>query len=182
MVGRDSIALGYAVCVLTYFGGGSGNPYAARRTELASGIGLLPRALASSDLLALYPLRIYAVSVAKQQIHQPPTPAVFHILLALSGGDLHGYGIMKQVIADSERRVSMGAGTLYGSLKRMLDAGLVKESAKRIDPELDDERRIYYAITGLGKKALGAEIERLQHVVELSRRRKLLPRRSVSVA
>jgi DNA-binding PadR family transcriptional regulator len=75
---------------------------------------------------------------------QPLNPAVFHILLALSGGDMHGYGIMKQVNADSESLVSMGAGTLYGSLKRMLDAGLVKESAKRVDPGLDDERRVYY--------------------------------------
>jgi DNA-binding PadR family transcriptional regulator len=120
--------------------------------------------------------------VPNEDLAQPLTPAVFHILLALSDGDLHGYGIMKQVNADSERRVSMGAGTLYGSLKRMLDAGLVKESAKRVDPDLDDERRIYYAITGLGKKALASELDRLRHLVELSRRRKLLPRMSVSHA
>lgn len=105
---------------------------------------------------------------------QPLTPAVLHILLALAEGDLHGYAIMKQVNADSERRVPMGAGTLYGSLKRMLDAGLVKESAKQLDPEMDDERRIYYAITGLGRKALTAELERLERLVGLSRRRKLL--------
>lgn len=92
---------------------------------------------------------------------------------------MHGYGIMKQVNADSERRVSMGAGTLYGSLKRMLDAELVEESAKRVDPDLDDERRIYYAITGLGKKALAAELDRLRHVVDLSQRRKLLPGTSI---
>lgn len=113
---------------------------------------------------------------------QPLTPAVFYILFALSSGDLHGYGIMKQVNADSERRVSMGAGTLYGSLKRMLEAGLVKESAKRVDPDLDDQRRIYYAITGAGMKALAAELDRLRHVVALSRRRKLLPRTSFSHA
>ena len=111
----------------------------------------------------------------KNDPHQQPlTPAVFHILLALAEGDLHGYAIMKQVNADSERRVSMGAGTLYGSLKRMLDAGLVKESGKQLDPEMDDERRIYYAITGLGRKALAAELERLERLVGLSRRRKLL--------
>ena len=120
--------------------------------------------------------------MAKGQLLQPLTPAVFHILLALSNGDMHGYGIMKQVNADSERRVSMGPGTLYGSLKRMLDAGLVKESASRVDPELDDERRIYYAITGLGRKALAGEIERLRHLVELSRRRNLTPRKSASHA
>lgn len=68
------------------------------------------------------------------------TPAVLHILLALSTEERHGYGIMKQVEADSLGKVSMGAGTLYGSLKRMLDAGLVVESDKRLDPEMDDSR------------------------------------------
>jgi DNA-binding PadR family transcriptional regulator len=106
----------------------------------------------------------------------PLTPAVFHILLALSNGERHGYGIMKQVEADSQGKVNMGAGTLYGSLKRMLDSGLVKESAKRVDPEMDDERRIYYQITGLGTKALAAELERLNHLVTLAQERKLLPR------
>jgi DNA-binding PadR family transcriptional regulator len=105
----------------------------------------------------------------------PLTPAVFHILLALSQGERHGYGIMKQVQADAEGKVSMGTGTLYGSLKRMLDAGLVKESDKRVDPALDDERRIYYALTGVGEGALAAEIERLRHIVELTREAKLHP-------
>jgi len=104
------------------------------------------------------------------------TPAVFHILLALSSGDRHGYGIMKQVEVDSQKQVNMGAGTLYGSLKRMLDAGLVKESDKRIDPEMDDERRIYYQITGVGKKALAAELERYKHLVALAQQRKLFPK------
>ena len=90
----------------------------------------------------------------------PLTPAVFHILLALSGGARHGYGIMKQAERDSQGQVAMGAGTLYGSLKRMLEAGLVKESDKRIDPAMDDERRIYYRMTGLGAKALAAELNR----------------------
>jgi hypothetical protein len=71
----------------------------------------------------------------------PLTPAVFHILLALSTGERHGYAIMKQVEADSQGQVTMGPGTLYGSLKRMLDAGLVQESDKRVDPKMDDERR-----------------------------------------
>ena len=66
----------------------------------------------------------------------PLTPAVFHILLALSSGERHGYGIMKQVEADSQGKVTMGPGTLYGSLKRMLDSGLVRESDKRVDQSL----------------------------------------------
>jgi DNA-binding PadR family transcriptional regulator len=106
----------------------------------------------------------------------PLTPAVFHILLALSSGERHGYGIMKQVEADSQGKVTMGPGTLYGSLKRMLDAGLVKESDKRIDPEMDDERRIYYQITGVGLKALEAELERYQRIVKIAEQRKLYPK------
>jgi DNA-binding PadR family transcriptional regulator len=105
----------------------------------------------------------------------PLTPAVFHILLALSNGERHGYGIMKQVESDSQDTVTMGTGTLYGSLKRMLDAGLVKESDKRVDPEIDDERRIYYCLTAEGTKALAAELMRLRHIVELSQERKLYP-------
>ena len=103
----------------------------------------------------------------------PLTPAVFHILLALSGGDRHGYAIMKQVQADAQGKVSMGTGTLYGSLKRMLDAGLVQESDRRVDPALDDERRIYYSITGAGTQALAAELERYRRIVTLAQERKL---------
>ena len=107
---------------------------------------------------------------------QPLTPAVFHILLALSSGERHGYGIMKQVEADTQGKVNMGNGTLYGSLKRMLDAGLVKESDKRVDPEMDDERRIYYQITGMGAEALAAELERYQRIVTIAQQRKLYPK------
>ena len=106
----------------------------------------------------------------------PLTPAVFHILLALSSGERHGYGIMKQVELDSQGTVKMGAGTLYGSLKRMLDAGLVKESNKRIDPEMDDQRRIYYQITAVGAKALAAELERYKRIVTVAQERKLYPK------
>jgi len=107
---------------------------------------------------------------------QPLTPAVFHILLALSTGERHGYGIMKQVETDSDGKVTMGPGTLYGSLKRMLDAGLVKESDKRVDPEMDDERRIYYQITGIGAKTLAGELERYKRIVSVAQERKLYPK------
>jgi len=106
----------------------------------------------------------------------PLTPAVFHILLALSSGERHGYGIMKQVEADSQGQVSMGPGTLYGSLKRMLYAELVRESDKRVDPEMNDERRIYYQITGRGAEALAAELERYKRIVTLAQERKLYPK------
>jgi DNA-binding PadR family transcriptional regulator len=106
----------------------------------------------------------------------PLTPAVFHILLALSSGERHGYGIMKQIEADSRGRVTMGPGTLYGSLKRMLDAGLVSESDKQMNPEMDDERRIYYQITGSGARALAAELERYKSIVRLADERMLYPK------
>src|SRR5688572_22080932 len=101
------------------------------------------------------------------------TPAVFHILLALSTEERHGYGIMKQAEMDSLGKVQMGAGTLYGSLKRMLDAGLVDESDKRVDPEMDDARRVYYRITATGQKALAEEIDRYRHIVSRAQRIKL---------
>ena len=108
----------------------------------------------------------------------PLTPAVFHILLALADGERHGYGIMKQVEVDSQGKVTMGPGTLYGSLKRMLDAGLVCESAKRVDPTMDDQRRIYYQITAIGAQALAAELERYQRIVQIARQRQLFPKSS----
>ena len=80
--------------------------------------------------------------MAKKSATQAPlTPAVLHILLALSTGERHGYGIMKQGEADSQGKVKMGPGTLYGSMGRMMEAGLIRESDKRVDPEMDDERR-----------------------------------------
>ena len=116
------------------------------------------------------------VCMATTNPSAPLTPAVFHILLALSSGERHGYGIMKQVEADSQGKVTMGPGTLYGSLKRMLNAGLVRESDKRVDPEIDDERRIYYQITSVGAEALAAELERYQRIVEIAQQRKLFPK------
>jgi DNA-binding PadR family transcriptional regulator len=103
----------------------------------------------------------------------PLTPAVLHILLALSTEERHGYGIMKQVERESRGKVRMGPGTLYGSIGRMMDAGLIRESDKRPDPSLDDERRIYYAITGAGRAALTAELERYREVVAVAADKRL---------
>jgi len=103
----------------------------------------------------------------------PLTPAVLHILMALADGERHGYGIMKQVEAESKGRVKMGPGTLYGSIGRMIDAGLIRESGKKIDARLDDERRVYYEITALGQETLTAELERFRDVVTLAISKKL---------
>ena len=123
----------------------------------------------------MYPRRIYSWGMAKTKAKAPLTPAVLHILLALSTRERHGYGIMKQVQADSHGKVKMGPGTLYGSLGRMLEAGLICESDKKVDPEMDDERRVYYKITGLGQEALAAELERYREVVAVARQNQLSP-------
>ena len=97
--------------------------------------------------------------MAKKTKARPPlTPAVFQILLALAGGEKHGYAIMKEIEAQTGGQIKMGPGTLYGSIKRMLAAGLIEESDQRPDPSLDDERRRYYRLTGLGEKVVSAEI------------------------
>ena len=111
--------------------------------------------------------------VVKNSTNAPLTPAVLHILLALSTQERHGYGIMKQVESESQGKVKMGPGTLYGSIGRMVDAGLIRESDKKADPEMDDERRVYYQITGVGQKALEAELERYREVVAVAKRKQL---------
>ncbi len=111
----------------------------------------------------------------KNTTNTPLTPAVFHILLALSTQERHGYEIMKQVENDSLGKVKMGPGTLYGSIGRMIKAGLICESDKKIDPKMDDERRIYYKITGLGKKALAAELERYREVLMVAQQKRIFP-------
>lgn len=129
----------------------------------------LARRLGPQTGLAIYPLRIYTSGVAKKDGEPAPlTPAVLHILLALSTAERHGYGIMKQVEADSQGKVKMGPGTLYGSIGRMMEAGLIRESDRRADAEMDDGRRIYYGLTGAGRAALGAELKRYRSVVAVA--------------
>lgn len=107
-------------------------------------------------------------------MQSPLTPAVFHILLALSGGELHGYAIMQEVESQSSGSVPMGPGTLYGSLKRMLASGLVAEAGERPDPALDDERRRYYKLTEEGTRALRSEADRLAHLMNQAALKRVL--------
>jgi DNA-binding PadR family transcriptional regulator len=107
----------------------------------------------------------------------PLTPAVFHILLALSDGERHGYAIMREVAAHTNGSLKLGPGTLYGCLKRMVAARLVEESDERPDPELDDERRRYYRITDFGARTLRAEAERLALAVSAARAKRLIGRK-----
>jgi DNA-binding PadR family transcriptional regulator len=124
----------------------------------------------------------YSNDANENRIDQLPlTPPVFHILLALSQGERHGYAIMQEVAADTGGSLQLGPGTLYGCLKRMLAAQLVEESDDRPDPDLDDERRRYYRITALGARALRAEAERLASAVAAARAKRLFSRKPVTL-
>jgi DNA-binding PadR family transcriptional regulator len=92
----------------------------------------------------------------------PLPSATLHILVALASGEKHGYAIMRDVEELSDGRVRMGPGTLYGSVKRMLADGMIEETPSRPDPPLDDQRRRYYRLTGLGERVCAAELQRLE--------------------
>ena len=95
------------------------------------------------------------------------TPAVFHILLALAGGELHGYGILKEVLQHTEGTVRLGPGTIYGTLQRLMESGWVEESE---GPDAAvDERRRHYRLTRPGRQALEAEVQRMEGLVRTAR-------------
>jgi DNA-binding PadR family transcriptional regulator len=105
----------------------------------------------------------------------PLTPAMFHVLLALAGEDLHGYAILKEVELRTSGEVKLSTGTLYGIIKRLLNDGLIIERRERPSAH-DDERRRYYRLTPKGREVAAAEAERLEKVVALARARRLLKR------
>jgi DNA-binding PadR family transcriptional regulator len=98
----------------------------------------------------------------------------FHIMLSLAGGAQHGYGIMQQVLNQTTGKVRLWPATLYGSIKRLVEAGLIEESGDRPAPEEDDARRRYYHLTDLGRSVLDAECERLQELVDAIRVKRAL--------
>jgi len=104
----------------------------------------------------------------------PLTPAVFYVLLALADGERHGYAIMQEVAENTGGQIKMGPGTLYGTIKRLLEARMIEESDERPDPDLDDERRRYYRLTGLGQRAVKAEALRYAAMAEVARRKRLI--------
>jgi DNA-binding PadR family transcriptional regulator len=109
----------------------------------------------------------------------PLSPAALHILLALAGENLHGYGIMQEIARQSEGMYKIGPGTLYDNLKKLLNQGLVEEAAGR--PAAKEEpRRRYYRLKALGRGVLSAEVERLESVLREARThlRTLKPRRT----
>ena len=104
----------------------------------------------------------------------PLTPAVFHVLLALSGGERHGYAIMQAVAETTGGTITMGPGTLYGTIKRLLESQLIEESDSRPDPDLDDERRRYYRLTAQGQRVVTLEAQRYAHLVRVAEAKGLL--------
>jgi DNA-binding PadR family transcriptional regulator len=105
----------------------------------------------------------------------PLPTAVFHILIALADRDRHGYSIMQDVAARTEGKVQLSAGTLYSSIRRMLEQGLIKELTESPDPSSTDERRRYYRLTRFGKRVAGAEVERLNAMLQQARATGLAP-------
>lgn len=107
----------------------------------------------------------------------PLPPPVFHILIALAEGPRHGYAIMREVADRTAGRLRLGPGTLYGSIKRMLEQGLIEEARARPGAEAEDERRRYYRLTRLGRRTAEAEAARLSDVLKEARACGLLPQR-----
>ena len=107
----------------------------------------------------------------------PLTPIVFQVLLALSDGDRHGYGIIREIDQRTDGLIVLRTGTLYTVLKRLLELGLVEESDKRPAPDEDDERRRYYRVTAFGRAVTEAEARRLEALVAVARDRRVLKAR-----
>lgn len=107
----------------------------------------------------------------------PLPPAVFHILIALAEGDRHGYAIMRDVAERTDGRLRMSPGTLYGSIKRMLEQGLIEEVRERPPADEDDERRRYYRLSRFGRRTALAEAARLSALLKQARAHGLTPQR-----
>jgi DNA-binding PadR family transcriptional regulator len=114
----------------------------------------------------------------KRKLDPLPSTA-FQILLALVGEDLHGYGIMRQVEAQTDGRMRLGPGTLYSSIQTLLEEKLIDEVGSREDAKRGEERRRYYRLTGAGHKLAKSEAERLASLLRVARAKKVLRGRYV---
>ena len=97
----------------------------------------------------------------------PLKPNWFHILLSLSAQDQHGYGIMQDVLSRTHGKLKLWPATLYGTLKKLIEEGLIEETGERPAAEFDDARRRYYHLSGFGREVLDAESRRLQDLVRM---------------
>lgn len=116
-----------------------------------------------------------------RQLPAPPTdtplrPSDLLVLLMLAPGDRHGYGIMQDVEAFTEGRVLLEAGSLYRTIRRLSEEGLLTESGRRPAADKDDDRRRYYRLTPLGRRVVTAEVERMRGLVRLAEAADLVPR------
>src|SRR5690349_6345344 len=109
----------------------------------------------------------------KQKLNPLPA-AAFQILLALVDADLHGYGIMRQVASQTEGRMRLGPGTLYSSIRTLLEEGLIEELRGREDETPAQERRRYSRLTSAGRKLARSEAERLANLLRVARNKKIL--------
>lgn len=108
----------------------------------------------------------------------PLTPAVLFILFALADGAKHGYAIMQTVSRISQNQFRMGPGTLYTTIQRLLDLGLIEETESGGGQSDHENRRRYYKLTRTGRTVLAADVSRMESVVRLARNKKLVPRTS----
>lgn len=106
----------------------------------------------------------------------PLQPTTFHILLSLADEDRHGYAIILNVARRTSGEIKLSAGTLYRSIQRMLELGLIAETKTRPAPEMDDERRRYYRITAFGTAVARAEVGRLRDLLKMARMCGVAPR------
>jgi len=109
----------------------------------------------------------------KEKLNPLPS-AAFQIMLSLADHDLHGYEIMRRVEQHTSGRTRLGPGTLYSSIRALLDAGFIAEVTSRRDEDLNDERRRYYRLTAAGRKAAREEAERLADLLRVARAKKIL--------
>ena len=124
------------------------------------------------------PDRHDAFDRAEVEAQLPLPPTTFHILLALADQDRHGYAVIQDVAVRTGGDLRLSAGTLYRSIQRMLEQGLIVEARERPDPEDDDQRRRYYRITPLGAAVARAEARRLSELVRMARAAGFVPRRT----
>jgi DNA-binding PadR family transcriptional regulator len=106
----------------------------------------------------------------------PLQPTTFHVLLSLTDEDRHGYAIILDVARRTNGELKLSAGTLYRSIQRMLELGLIDETKTRPAPEMDDERRRYYRITPFGRLVAQAEVGRLRNLLKMARLCGVTPR------
>lgn len=99
----------------------------------------------------------------------PLSRTALHVLVAIGPGERHGYAIMREIERMTEGATRLGPGGIYTTIRRLLDDGLIEESDERPDPELDDQRRRYYRLTGTGRAMVGAEVRRLETLVQAAR-------------